>query len=109
MAKQSGFWSVEDRLAEISAGGDPLETLNATVEFERFRPILEKAVGRPRGAKGGRPAMDAMLKLRMLVLQSLHGLSMEATEKMVRDRLSWMRFCGLGIADTVPPSRDITA
>ena len=33
--------------------------------------------------------------------QSLHGLSLEATERMVRDRLSWMRFCGLGIADTV--------
>ena len=41
----------------------------------------------------------------MLVLQSLHGLSLEATERMVRDRLSWMRFCGLGIADTVPDAR----
>ncbi len=101
MAKQAGFWSVEDRLEEISAGGDPLETPNATVEFERFRPILEKAAGRPPSSKGGRPAMDVVLKFRMLVLQSLHGLSLEATERMVRDRLSWMRFCGLGIADTV--------
>jgi hypothetical protein len=39
MAKQAGFCSVDDRLAEISAGGDPLENLNATVDFERFRPI----------------------------------------------------------------------
>jgi transposase, IS5 family len=101
MAKQAGFWSVEERLAEISHGGDPLETLNATVDFEMFRPILERAAGSKRSPKGGRPAMDVLLKFRMLVLQSLHGLSLEATERMVRDRLSWMRFCGLGIADPV--------
>ncbi|NSY41634.1 IS5/IS1182 family transposase, partial [Leisingera sp. ANG59] len=58
MAKQAGFWSVDDRLAEISAGGDPLETLNSTVNFERFRPILERAAGRRRNPKGGRPALD---------------------------------------------------
>ena len=107
MSKQAGFWSIEERLAEISAGGDPLETLNRTVEFERFRPILERAAGRPRGSKGGRPSMDVVLKFRMLVLQNLHGLSLEATERMVRDRLSWMRFCGLGIADTVPDANTL--
>ncbi|WP_217434235.1 transposase, partial [Leisingera sp. ANG59] len=26
---------------------------------------------------------------------------------MVRDRLSWMRFCGLGIADTVPDANTL--
>lgn len=107
MAKQAGFWSVDDRLAEISAGGDPLEILNATVDFERFRPILERAAGKARSAKGGRPSLDVVLKFRMLVLQSLHGLSLEATERMVRDRLSWMRFCGLGIADTVPDANTL--
>ena len=102
MTKQAGVWSVDDRLAEISAGGDPLEPLNTTVDFERFRPILKRAAGTSRSAKGGRPPLDVVLKFRMLVLQSLHGLSLEATERRVRDRLSWMRFCGLGIADTVP-------
>ncbi|MBY6059778.1 hypothetical protein [Leisingera daeponensis] len=48
MAQQAGFWSVDDRLAAISAGGDPLEALNATVDFERFRPILERSAGRLR-------------------------------------------------------------
>lgn len=40
MAGQLGFWSIEKRLAEISAHGDPLETLTATVSFEMFRPVL---------------------------------------------------------------------
>lgn len=107
MSKQAGLWSVDDRLAETSAGGDPLETLNATVDFERFRPILERAAGCPRGPKGGQPAKDVVLKFRMLVLQSLHGLSLDATERLVRDRLSWMRFCGLEIADPVPDANTL--
>jgi len=72
------------------------------VDFERFRPILEYAAGNSRGPKGGCPSLDLVLKFRMLVLQSLHGPSLEATERMVWDRLSWMRFCGLRIADTAP-------
>lgn len=83
-------------------GGDPLETLNATVDFEVFRPILENAAGSTWSAKGGRPARDVVLEVRVLGLPSLHGLSLAATEKMVRGRLRWMRFCGRGIADPVP-------
>ena len=91
MTGQMGFWSITERLAEISAQGDPLETLAATVDFEMFRPVLEGALGRPPRWKGGRSAFDPVLKFRMLVLQSLHGLSLEQTEYLVRDRLSWMR------------------
>ena len=107
MAAQLNFWSYEERLAEISADGDPLEALDAVVDFERFRPILERAAGKPRGAKGGRPAFDVLPEFRMLVLQSRHGLSLEATEKAVRDRPGWMRFCGLGLADRVPDANTL--
>lgn len=107
MAGQMGFWSITERLAEISAQGDPLETLAATVDFEMFRPVLEGALGRPPRWKGGRPAFDPVLKFRMLVLQSLHGLSLEQTEYLVRDRLSWMRFCRLGPEDRVPDANTL--
>lgn len=107
MAGQMGFWSITDRLAEISAQGDPLETLAATVDFEMFRPVLEGALGRPPRWKGGRPPFDPVLKFRMLVLQSLHGLSLEQTEYLVRDRLSWMRFCQLGPEDRVPDANTL--
>ena len=43
MAKQPGFRDAEERLKEISADGDPLETLAAAADFERFRPILDAA------------------------------------------------------------------
>ncbi len=42
----------------------------------------------------------------MLYLQAQHGLSFEATEHLV-GRLSWMRFCGLTIADPVPDANTL--
>ena len=80
MAGQRGFWDVEHRLAELSRQGDPLEKLATTVDFEIFRPTLAKTLKRQDSSKGGRPPFDAVLKFRMLVLQSLHGLSLEQTE-----------------------------
>ena len=54
MKGQAGFWDIEHRLAELSAEGDPLEPLSATVDFEIFRAVLAKAVRRSDPAKGGR-------------------------------------------------------
>ncbi len=107
MQGQRGFWDVEERLKELSAEGDPLEKLSATVDFELFRPVLTQAVGRSDAAKGGRPGFDPVLKFKMLVLQALHGLSLQQTDYLVRDRLSWMRFCGLGPGDAVPDANTL--
>mgnify|MGYP000055943623 CR=1 FL=1 len=107
MQGQRGFWDIEERLKELSAEGDPLEKLNATVDFEMFRPVLRKALRRADPSKGGRPGFDPVLKFRMLVLQAMHGLSLHQTEYLVRDRLSWMRFCGLGPGDAVPDANTL--
>ena len=108
MSKQRSLLDYDEHLGAIlSKGDDPLEKLSATVDFERFRPILETAAGRPRGAKGGRPALDVVLKFKMLVLQSLHNLSLEATETMVRDRMTWLHFCGLELNETVPDANTL--
>jgi hypothetical protein len=56
MKGQAGFWDIEHRLSELSAEGDPLEKLSATVDFEIFRPVLAQAMRRSDPAKGGRPA-----------------------------------------------------
>jgi transposase len=107
MAEQPGFWSVEDRLRELSEQGDPLEKLTEIVDFEMFRPVLAAALGPDGRPKGGRPSIDPVLKFRMLFLQAQHGLSLERTEHLVRDRLSWMRFCGLTLADPVPDANTL--
>ena len=107
MAGQIGFWDVEDRLSQLSRHGDPLEKLSVTVDFEMFRADLAKAFPRGDRSKGGRPPFDPVLKFKMLVLQALNGLSLGQTEFLVKDRLSWMRFCGLGPGDAVPDANTL--
>jgi IS5 family transposase len=105
--EQPGFWDIEHRLRELSEHGDPLEKLAATVDFEIFRVDLVAALKARDPAKGGRPGFDPILKFRMLVLQAMHGLSLDQTEYLVRDRLSWMRFCRLGPGDAVPDANTL--
>ena len=107
MRGQAGFFDVEERLKQLSAKGDSLERLSAVVDFERFRGDLERAVVRSDRLRGGRPPFDHVLMFKVLILQSSHNLSDERTEYLIRDRLSFMRFLGLGLADTVPDANTI--
>jgi IS5 family transposase len=105
--RQPGFFDVEERLALLSAKGDGLERLAAVIDFEIFRPELERAVPRAERGKGGRPPFDHVLMFKVLVLQTQNNLRDEQTEFYLRDRLSWMRFLGLGLADPVPDANTI--
>ena len=101
------FFDVEERLAGLSRKGDDLERLAAVVDFELFRPELERAVPRADRSKGGRPPFDHVLMFKVLVLQTQNNLSDERTEFYLRDRLTWMRFLGLGLGDAVPDANTI--
>ena len=107
MRGQAGFFDVDERLKQLSAKGDSLERLSAVVDFELFRDALERAVVRSDRSRGGRPAFDHVLMFKVLILQSSHNLSDERAEYLIRGRLSFMRFLGLGLADTVPDANTI--
>jgi len=53
MKGQRGFFDLDERYAQLSKSGDPLERLSAVVNFEALRYRLEKALKRPDRAKGG--------------------------------------------------------
>ena len=107
MRGQAGFFDLDERLKELSAKGDALERLATIIDFELFRPDLVRAVPRSDGAKGGRPAFDLVFMFKVLVIQASHSLSDERTEFLIKDRLSFMRFLGLGLADPVPDANTI--
>lgn len=107
MGQQPGFFDVDERLRELSAKGDDLERIAGLVDFEMFRPELEDAVPRSNGAKGGRPPFDHVLMFKVLLLQAMHTLSDERCEYLIRDRLSFMRFLGMGLSDPVPDANTI--
>ena len=107
MKGQLGFFDLDDRYEQLSKSGDPLEKLSDAVNFEAFRYRLNKALKRSERTKGGRPPYDPIMMFKVLVLQSLYNLSDEQSEFMIRDRLSFMRFLGLGVNDPVPDATTI--
>jgi len=107
---QKSFFDLERRLEAISAKGDPLEMIKKIVRWEDFRAGIEAVTEtRPeeRKSNAGRKPYDAILKFKILVLQSLHNLSDEQTEYLIRDRISFMRFLDLALEDAVPDATTI--
>lgn len=98
-----GLFDTQSRLAKIDKNGDPLKTINDAMDWSIFNHDLAPLNAKP----GGRPGYDVLLKFKMLVIQSLYNLSDEALEQQVLDRLSFMRFLGLGIGDNVPDAKTI--
>jgi len=87
-----GFFDIEERLRELSAKGDDLECIKGLVDFGKFRADLEAAVPRADRSRGGRPPFDHVFMFKVLILPTMHALSDERCEYLIKDRLSFMRF-----------------
>lgn len=109
MARQPGLFDVDERLRRLSDIGDQLEAFAAVADFEMFRPDLMAALNYSDGAKGGRPPFDPVLMFKILVIQAQNNLSDDRAEFLINDRLSFMRFLGLGLGDKVPDAKTIWA
>lgn len=112
---QPGFFDLENRYAGLDAHGDPLAAINQAVPFEMFRVKLKTALIEgglrrcevERKSPAGRKPWDEVLIFKVLVLQALYNLSDDQMEYQLRDRLSFMRFVGLGLEDTVPDAKTL--
>ena len=102
-----GFWDQDIRLSKLSQLGDPLEKLNKGIDFEMFRMLLEDGLNKEPQGKGGRPPYDYVLMFKILILQRYYNLSDEQVEYQINDRMSFMRFLDLTIADDIPDSRTV--
>lgn len=104
---QPGFFDVESRTAKLTEMGDPLVGLNAQIDWEAFRPDLNRVHAKARKSNAGAKPTDVVLMFKILVLQQLHNLSDERIEYQIRDRLSFMRFLGLQLEDKVPDAKTV--
>ena len=105
--KQKGFFDENDRLNELSKLGDPLEKLNKYIQWEDLREILTKALKKEPKKPGGRPPFDYVMMFKILILQKLYNMADDKTEFQIKDRLSFQRFLGLALCDTVPDAKTI--
>lgn len=112
---QPGFLDLQQRYEGLDAKSDPLVAILAAAPFELFRVKLKTALVKgglrradaDRKSAAGRKPWDEVLIFKALVLQALYNLSDDAMEYQLRDRLSFMRFVGLGLEDAVPDAKTL--
>jgi IS5 family transposase len=105
--KDYGYFDQDIRLSKLSQLGDPLERLNKGVDFELFSSILIEKLTKLSKGPGGRPPYNYVMMFKILILQRYYNLSDDQVEFQINDRLSFMRFLDLTIADDVPDSKTV--
>jgi IS5 family transposase len=105
--KQKGFFDEAERLNKLSELGDSLEKLNDHIEWDEFREPLTKALKKETHGPGGRPPFDYVMMFKILILQKIYNIGDDQTEYQINDRLSFQRFAGLNLYDTVPDAKTI--
>jgi IS5 family transposase len=104
-----GLFDLEDRLAELQALGDPLQRLDAVVDWSLFEPVLAQLPkAQPKGP-GGRPAFPPLMMFKALIIAHLYHLSDAQMEFQITDRHSFKRFLGLSAADRAPDEKTLWA
>ena len=98
---------LHERVPQLTEIGDPLVGLNAVIDWEVFRPELDRVHEKERERNAGAKPVDVVLMFKLLILQQLHNLSDDGIEYQVRDRLSFMRFLGLQLEDQVPDAKTV--
>ncbi len=96
-----GFFDVELRVQWLLAKGNPLSRLDALIDWESFRPLLESIWDQPAQGPGGPRPNDPLKMFKALLVQRFDNLSDEQTEYQIADRLSFQNFIGWTLADKV--------
>ena len=104
---QPGFFDLQNRITKLTKMGDPLVQLNEQINWEEFRSDLTIIHEKDRKSNAGAKPFDVILMFKILVLQQLNNLSDDRIEYQIRDRISFMRFLGLGFEDRVPDSKTV--
>jgi IS5 family transposase len=106
-ASQIGLFDIENKLAQLSALGDPLEKLDTAINWKHFKPVLNKAFHKERKSNAGRPPFDYIFMFKILVLQTMYNLSDAQTQFQIIDRHSFKRFLGIRDERQIPDEKTI--
>lgn len=104
---QPGFFDLSDRRQWLSQAGDPLERLNAVMDWRIFTPLINRAFQKTRKSPAGRKPYNRTMMFKILVLQGLYNLSDAQVEYQIGDRISFMTFLGLELNDQFPDEKTI--
>ncbi len=98
---------MELRVQWLLAKGNSLSRLDAVIDWESFRPLLESLWDKPAQGPGGPRPNDPLKMFKALLVQRFFNLSDEQTEYQVNDRLSFQQFIGWTLADKAPDANTL--
>jgi IS5 family transposase len=101
------FNGADMQLDRLSKLGDPLEKINATIDWEIFRHSIRKRTRKENNDKGGRPPHDEILMFKITLLQDWNNTADDNTEYLVNCRLDWQRFLGMELGEKSPDAKTI--
>jgi hypothetical protein len=101
MSGQSSF--VEAFLPAGFGRNARLERIGALLDWSRVEAIVVAV----RLGDAGRPPYRPLAMFRALLLQQWYGLSDPGLEEVLGDRVSFRRFCGLGLEEATPDETTI--
>ena len=107
---QIGFFDLSKRYTGLDAKNEPLAKIDEVVPWEDFRGCLDAVCRRSdkaRKSRAGRKPWDAVVMFKTIILSALYNLSDDQVEHQIRDRLSFIRFLGLGLEDRVPDAKTV--
>jgi IS5 family transposase len=102
-----GFFDVELRVQWLLTKGNSLSRLDAVMDWESFRPLLEAALDKPAKGPGGPRPNDPLKMFKALLVQRFFNLSDEQAEYQINDRLSFQQFIGWTLADKIPDANTL--
>ena len=81
-------FALQEIYKKVSELGDKVAEFDTLIEGERFRPLIGDLYSNTT-EHGGRPNFDEILMVKLLVLQSMYGLSDPELERLANDRISF--------------------
>jgi len=93
------FSILQEYNQKVLPRGDKLLSIAGLVDWKRFLPIGD-GLYKNNTERGGRPNIDIIIMIKLLVLQKMFGLSDPQLELQVADRISFRVF--LGTTEVIP-------
>ena len=102
MERAIGFFGLADFILTNRQRVTFLDGVAAMINWKRVEKLLAHGLGRTRETRAGAKAYPAILMFKILLLQQWYCLSDQEAEGALLDRISFFRFAGLSLEESVP-------
>ena len=102
MERSTGLFGIADFIVANRNRTTFLDGVAAMITWSRIEKLLRHGLGRTREVTSGAKAYPAIQMFKILLLQQWYGLSDQDTESGLFDRISFIRFAGLSLEESVP-------